>query len=86
MELHEFINSAIVFNLLQQDQEKVLRQMFNALDAEGNEEVELDDLVEIFKDQGLPDVYIQMIVDYCDQDKNSKISYEEFREFIIKED
>ena len=75
-----------MFNLLQADQERVLRQMFDALDAEGRGEVDLDDLIEIFKDQGLPDVYIQMIVDFCDQDKNNKISFEEFREFVLKED
>ena len=60
--------------------------MFDALDNESKGEIEIDDLVEIFKDQGLPDVYIQMIVDYCDQDKNNKINYQEFREFILKED
>ena len=27
-----------------------------------------------------------MIVDFCDQDKNNKISFEEFREFVLKED
>ena len=43
---------------MQADQERVLRQMFDALDAEGRGEVDLDDLIEIFKDQGLPDVYI----------------------------
>jgi len=74
-----------VFNLLQSDQEKVLRQMFDALDSEGRGEVDLDDLIEIFKDQGLPEVYIQMIVDFCDQDKNNKVSYEEFREFVLRQ-
>lgn len=60
--------------------------MFDALDSENKGQIDLDDLVEIFKDQNLPDVYIQMIVDYCDQDKNNKISYNEFREFIMMED
>jgi Ca2+-binding EF-hand superfamily protein len=32
--------------------------MFDALDSEGKGEVDLDDLIEIFKDQNLPDVYI----------------------------
>lgn len=40
--------------------------MFDALDSEQKGQIDLDDLVEIFKDQNLPDVYIQMIVDYCD--------------------
>lgn len=40
--------------------------MFDALDSENRKEIDLDDLVEIFKDQNLPDVYIQMIVDMCD--------------------
>ena len=60
--------------------------MFDALDTDKQGEIEIDDLVEIFKDQNLPDVYIQMIVDYCDQDKNNKISFAEFKEFILKED
>jgi hypothetical protein len=40
--------------------------MFDALDSEGIGEIDLDDLVEIFKDQGIPHVYIQMIIDVCD--------------------
>lgn len=27
-----------------------------------------------------------MVIDYCDQDKNNKINFTEFRDFILKED
>lgn len=32
--------------------------MFDALDRENKGEIDLDDLIEIFKDQNLPDMYI----------------------------
>lgn len=60
--------------------------MFDVLDSEKKGEIDLDDLVEIFRDQGIPNVYIQMVIDYCDQDKNNKINFQEFRDFILKED
>lgn len=32
--------------------------MFDVLDSEKKGEIDLDDLVEIFRDQGIPNVYI----------------------------
>lgn len=60
--------------------------MFEVLDSEKKGEIDVEDLVEIFRDQGIPKVSIRMVIDYCDQDKNNKINFNEFRDFILKED
>ena len=60
--------------------------MFDAMDSEKKGVIDIDDLVEIFREQNLPDVYIKMIMDYVDNDKNHMIDFEEFRDFIMKDD
>ena len=58
--------------------------MFYLLDRDSNGSIELEDLIEIFKEQGIKDMYLQMIEDYFDMG-DGNISYKKFRDFILKE-
>lgn len=64
------------------EEEKILRQTFNTIDADKNGTLDLEELRAFMKASDMESAFAELVFFLFDTDKNGNISFEEFIHFI----